>query len=99
MRRGLAVCVLRPAVARRHHHADSRHRHDVAALGEVGMRSRGGGLRYPEALRQGDPARYRVAWWVGACPDFALQYPRDLEVARDSGEVIKIIRHTASLDA
>ena len=63
------------------------------------MRSRSGGLRYPEALRQGDPARYRVARLVGACPDFALQYPRNLEVSRDSGKVVKIIRHTVSLDA
>jgi hypothetical protein len=58
----------------------------------------GGGLCYAEPLRQGDPTGDGVAFRVGACPDLALQYPRNLEVSRDTGKVIKIIRHTVSLD-
>ncbi len=62
------------------------------------MCPRGGGLRDAEALRQRDPAGDGAALGVGALTDLALQYPRGLKVARDSGEVIKIIWHMASLD-
>ncbi len=62
------------------------------------MCPRGGGLRDAKSLGQRDPAGDRAAFGVGALADLALQYPRGLEVARDSGEVIKIIWHMASLD-
>jgi len=96
---GLGVGAVGPAVARGNDHADTRNGHDVAALRELGMCLRGRGLGDAEALCERDPARDGVAWGVGARADLALDNPRDLEIARHTAQVIKIIRHLTSLDS
>lgn len=95
----LCLCTARPAVARRHYHPDPWNGHDVTALREPGVRPRGGRLRYPEPLCQGNPRRNRPPGFPGARADLALDNPGHLEIARDTGVVIKIIGHLASLDA
>ncbi len=55
------------------------------------MGSRGGCLRDAEPLGQLYPGRYRLAGFPGARPDLALQYQRYLLIARDTGQVVKII--------
>jgi hypothetical protein len=50
-----------------------------------------------EPLGQLVPRGYRQAGRVGPAPDLVLQDLCYLEVARDSGEVVKIIGHTATL--
>ena len=64
---------------------------------ELGVCLRSSGLRDTEPLCERDPALDGVAWGVGARTDLALDNPRDLEIARYSREVIKIIWHPASL--
>jgi len=61
------------------------------------MGARGGSLCDPEPLRQGNPRRHRRTGFPCARDDLALDDPGYLEIARDTGQVIKIIGHTASL--
>ena len=68
-------------------------------LGQVGVGPGSGRLRDAEPLGELEPGRDRAALRPGARLDLALDDPGRLEVARDTGQVIKIIWHLASLDS
>lgn len=85
--------MVRPAFHWRDHHPDSRDGHEVASLYEPCVRSCRRLSRYAESLRKLVARLDRLAWCPLSCPDLSLKHPRYLEVSRDPGEVIKIIRH------
>ncbi len=53
--------------------------------------------RDPPPLRHLVTRGYRLAWLILAVPDLTFEHTRYLEVARYSREVVKIIRHIATL--
>ena len=85
---------LRPAACGRDHHSDAWHRHQVAPSGKPGVGTRRGLAGDPEPLGQLITGRHRVTGRPLPGPDLSLDDPRDLEVTRDTLQVIKIIRHT-----
>ena len=84
---------MRPALLRRDHHSDSWDGHEVASPYQPCVRSRRRLSRYAESLRKLVARLDRLAWCALSRPDLSLEHPRYLEVSRDPGEVIKIIRH------
>jgi hypothetical protein len=76
------------------YHADAGHGYEVAGSGEPGVGAGGGLPGDAEPFGELVAGRHRVS----GCPlpgsDLSLDGPRDLEVARDSRQVVKIIRHT-----
>jgi hypothetical protein len=90
---GLLSAALRPALWRRDYHPDSGDGHKVAGLYQPCVGSCRCLSRYAESLRQLVARLDRLAWRPLSCPDLSLKDPRYLEVSRDTGEVIKIIRH------
>ena len=90
---GLLSATMPPALRRRDHHSNSGDGHKVASLYQPCVRSCCRLSRYAESLRKLVARLDRLAWRPLSCPDLNLKHPRYLEVPRDAGEVIKIIRH------
>jgi hypothetical protein len=90
---GLLSATVRPPLHGRDHHSYSRDGHEVASLYQPCVRSCRRLSRYAESLRKLVARLDRLAWWPLSCPDLSLKHPRYLEVSRDPGEVVKIIRH------
>lgn len=85
---------LGPAGNGRDYHADAGDGYEVARSGEPGVGARGGLPGDTEAFGELVAGRDRVAVRPLAGSDLSLDGPRDLEVTRDSRQVVKIIRHT-----
>ena len=83
-----------PAGNGRDYHADAWHGYEVARSGEPGMGAGGGLPGDAEAFGELVTGRDRVAGRPPPGSDLSLDDPRDLEVTRDSRQVVKIIRHT-----
>jgi hypothetical protein len=82
-----------PAGNGRDYHADAGHGYEVARSGEPGVGARGGLPGDAEAFGELVAGRDRVAGRPLPGSDLSLDGPRDLEVPRDSRQVVKIIRH------
>jgi hypothetical protein len=90
---GLLSTTVRPALRRRDHHSNSRDGRKVASLCQPCVRSCRCLSRYAESLRKLVARLDRLACRPLSCPDLNLKHSRYLEVSRNTGEVIKIIRH------
>ena len=78
----------------RDYHADAGYGYEVARFGEPGVGARGGLPGDAEAFGELVAGRDGVAGRPLPGSDLSLDGPRDLEVTRDSRQVVKIIRHT-----
>ena len=85
---------LGPAGNGRDYHADAGYGYEIACSGEPGVGACGGLPGDAEAFGELVAGRDRVAGRPLPGSDLSLDDPRDLEVPRDSRQVIKIIRHT-----
>ena len=82
-----------PAGDRCDYHADAGDGYEVARPGEPGVGACGGLAGDAEALGKLVTGRDRVAGRPLPGSDLSLEDPRDLEVTRDSRQVVKIIWH------
>jgi hypothetical protein len=82
-----------PAACRGYDHADAGHGNQISGPGQPGVRPGRGLPGDAEPVSELVPGRSRAAGCPLPGPDLRLDDPGDLQVTRDTREVIKIIRH------
>lgn len=82
-----------PAACRGYDHTDAGYRDQIPGAGQPGVRPGRGLPSYAEPVSELVPGRGRAAGCPLPGPDLRLDNPGDLQVTRDTREVIKIIRH------